>query len=104
VLLSHAIVLPSLTGCRRIYAARYLNFTTDESESIRGDRMANLSASDDIDAAEEEFALAQRRCTEIKAKLALKRNQPRSSGLTAAENGRGPEAGRANGCRQWDGH
>jgi hypothetical protein len=67
VLLSHAVVLLSLTGCRRIYAARYLNFTTDESESIRGDRMANLSASGDIDAAEEELALAQRRCAELKA-------------------------------------
>jgi hypothetical protein len=29
--------------CQRISAARYLNFTTDESESIRGDRIANLS-------------------------------------------------------------
>ena len=28
--------------CQRISAARYLNFTTDESESIRGDRIANL--------------------------------------------------------------
>jgi hypothetical protein len=29
--------------CWRISAARYLNFTTDEAESIRGDRIANLS-------------------------------------------------------------
>ncbi|KAN0083381.1 hypothetical protein V8E54_002469 [Elaphomyces granulatus] len=44
-----------------------------------------FSASDDMDAAEEELALAQRRCAELKVKLALKRKKPeRPSGSTAA--------------------
>jgi hypothetical protein len=38
-----------------------------------------------MDAAEEELALAQRRCAELKVKLALKRKKPeRPSGSTAA--------------------